>query len=61
MNKEDFKMTDDEYKQLRNEYVREWRKKHPEKVKATNERFYKKQKEKKEQEKERTIKNEFDK
>lgn len=54
-------MTDDEYKQLRNEYVREWRKKHPEKVKATNERFYKKQKEKKEQEKERTIKNEFDK
>lgn len=40
-------MTDDEYRQLRNEYVREWRKKHPEKVKAANERFYKKLKEKK--------------
>lgn len=44
-------MTDEEYRKLRNEYVRNWRKNHPDRVKATNERFYKKQKEKKEQEK----------
>lgn len=36
----------EELRLLRNEYARNWRKKHPEKVKATNEKFYRKLKEK---------------
>ena len=43
-------MENEEVRILRNAYAKEWRKKHPEKVKATNARFYKKFKIKKEQE-----------
>lgn len=38
-----------EIRTLRNAYAKEWRKRNPEKVKATNERFYKKLKIRKEQ------------
>ncbi len=41
---------EEEIRALRNAYQREWRKRNPEKVKATNERFYKRLKIKKEQE-----------
>lgn len=41
---------EEEIKALRNEYARNWRKRNPDKVKATNERFYKRLKIKKEQE-----------
>ena len=40
---------EEEIKALKNEYARNWRKRNPEKVKATNERFYKRLKIKKEQ------------
>ena len=36
----------EELRLLRNEYARNWRKQNPEKVKATNERFYRRLKEK---------------
>lgn len=36
----------EELRLLRNEYARNWRKQHPEKVKATNEKFYRKLKDK---------------
>lgn len=41
---------EEEIRTLKNEYARNWRKRNPEKVKATNERFYKRLKIKKEQE-----------
>ena len=41
---------EEEIRTLRNAYAKEWRRKNPEKVKATNERFYKRLKIKKEQE-----------
>lgn len=41
---------EEEIRILRNAYAKEWRKKNPEKVKATNARFYKKLKIRKEQE-----------
>ena len=41
---------EEEIRVLRNAYAKEWRKKNPEKVKATNARFYKKLKIRKEQE-----------
>lgn len=40
---------EEEIRALKNAYAREWRKRNPEKVKATNERFYKRLKIKKEQ------------
>lgn len=40
---------EEEIRILRNAYAKEWRRNNPEKVKATNARFYKKLKEKKEQ------------
>ena len=46
---------EEEIKALRNEYARNWRKRNPEKVKATNERFYKRLKIKKEQEKAKNV------
>ncbi len=39
---------DEEMRILRNAYAKEWRKRNPDKVKATNERFYKRLKIKKE-------------
>ncbi len=45
---------EEEIRALKNAYAKEWRKRNPEKVKATNERFYKRLKAKKEQEKENT-------
>lgn len=41
---------EEEIRTLRNAYAKEWRKRNPDKVKATNERFYKRLKIKKEQE-----------
>lgn len=41
---------EEEMRILRNAYAKEWRKRNPDKVKATNERFYKRLKIKKEQE-----------
>ena len=41
---------EEEIRVLRNVYAKEWRKKNPEKVKATNARFYKRLKIRKEQE-----------
>ena len=41
---------EEEIRALRNEYARNWRKRNPEKVKATTARFYKRLKIKKEQE-----------
>lgn len=41
---------EEEIRILRNAYAKEWRKKNPEKVKATNARFYKRLKTRKEQE-----------
>lgn len=41
---------EEEIRVLRNAYAREWRRKNPEKVKKINAKFYRKQKEKKEQE-----------
>lgn len=41
---------DKEIRVLKNAYAKEWRKRNPEKVKATNARFYKRLKIKKEQE-----------
>lgn len=41
---------EEEIRTLKNEYARNWRKRNPEKVKATNERFYKRLKIRKEQE-----------
>ena len=41
---------EEEIRTLRNAYAKEWRRKNPEKVKATNARFYKRLKIKKEQE-----------
>lgn len=41
---------EEEIRTLRNAYAKEWRKRNPEKVKATNERFYKRLKIKKAQE-----------
>lgn len=41
---------EEEIRVLRNAYAKEWRKKNPEKVKATNARFYKRLKIRKEQE-----------
>lgn len=41
---------EEEIRTLRNAYAKEWRKRNPEKVKATNERFYKRLKIRKEQE-----------
>jgi len=41
---------EEEIRTLRNEYSRNWRKRNPDKVKATNARFYKRLKIKKEQE-----------
>lgn len=40
---------EEEIRALRNAYAKEWRKRNPDKVKATNERFYKRLKIKKEQ------------
>ena len=40
---------EEEIRTLRNAYAKEWRRKNPDKVKATNERFYKKLKIKKEE------------
>ncbi len=40
---------EEEIRILRNAYAKEWRKNNPDKVKATNARFYKKLKTKKEQ------------
>lgn len=40
---------EEEIRVLRNAYAKEWRKRNPEKVKATNARFYKRLKIKKEQ------------
>lgn len=40
---------EEEIRTLRNAYAKEWRKRNPDKVKATNERFYKRLKIKKEQ------------
>ncbi len=48
----------EEIRLLRNEYARNWRKQNPDKVKATNERFYKRLKEKKQLNTEREIQNE---
>ncbi len=42
---------EEEIRILKNDYARDWRKKNPNKVKEINARFYKRQKEKKEQEK----------
>ena len=42
---------EEEIRALKNAYAKEWRKRNPEKVKATNERFYKRLKIKKEQDK----------
>lgn len=44
------KNDEEEIRILRNAYAKEWRKKNPEKVKATNARFYKRLKIRKEQE-----------
>ena len=41
---------EEEIRTLRNAYAKDWRKRNPDKVKATNERFYKRLKIKKEQE-----------
>lgn len=41
---------EEEIRVLRNAYAKDWRKRNPEKVKATNARFYKRLKIKKEQE-----------
>lgn len=41
---------EEEIRTLRNAYAKEWRRKNPEKVKATNVRFYKRLKIRKEQE-----------
>ena len=41
---------EEEIRALKNAYAKEWRRRNPEKVKATNARFYKKLKKKKEQE-----------
>ncbi len=43
------KNDEEEIRVLRNAYAKEWRKKNPEKVKATNARFYKRLKIRKEQ------------
>lgn len=45
---------EEEIRILRNAYAKEWRKRNPEKVKATNERFYKRLKIKKEQQNSRS-------
>lgn len=47
-----------EIRALKNEYARNWRKRNPDKVKATNARFYKRLKIKKEQESTRRKYNE---
>ncbi len=44
------KNDEEEIRQLRNAYAREWRKKNKDRVKAINERFYKRLKLKNEQE-----------
>ena len=46
---------EEEIRILRNAYAKEWRKRNPEKVKATNEKFYKRLKIKKEQEKTKNV------
>lgn len=46
---------EEEIRTLRNAYAKEWRKRNPEKVKATNARFYKRLKIKKEQEKAKNV------
>jgi len=49
---------EEEIRTLRNAYAKEWRKRNPEKVKATTARFYQRLKIKKEQEEAERCKNE---